>query len=227
MLNTSYVATQKDLFYKTNYVDIFSNSQNQLDNIPFVESTIDTSFENFIQCDIIYEQIQLTIIKNKIKLSKQLETAVTEALTKDNPYQELEEIFKEYGQVFCLSFALGERLSKLNGFSYVEQENLTKIISNGFKEITNCQNVLDEWKNLFSQFNMDSTKFTNGNSTVDINDINDIDLCLRTCSENPNSWKVINRLQLVPMYKLLNDDHQKEIEILLSNEEKNFDEWCF
>ncbi|CAG8642656.1 21367_t:CDS:2 [Dentiscutata erythropus] len=222
MLNISYVATQKDLFHKTNYADIFSNSQSLLDSIPFVNFPIDTSPVNVIQCDIIYQQIQLTIIENEIKISNQLETAVTEALKTDNPYQEFEEIFKEYGQVFCLSFVMGERLSKLSGFSYIEQENLAKIISNEFKEITNCQNVFNEWKNFLSRFNMDSTRFDlpNGNSTVDINDINDIDLRLRTVPENPNSWKVINRLQLIPMYKLLNDDLQKEIEILLSNEEK-------
>ncbi|CAG8525638.1 33612_t:CDS:2, partial [Gigaspora margarita] len=222
MLNISHVATQKDLFYKTNYVDVFSNSQNLLDDIPFVDSGIDTSPVNVIQCDIIYQQIQLTFIKEKIRLSNQLETAVIETLKKDNPYLKLEEIFKEYGQVFCLSFVMGERLNKLSGFSYIDQVNLTKIISNGYKEMKSCQTVFDEWRNLLSQLNMDSTKFDlpNGNLTININDIDGFDPHLSTSPENPQSWKVINRSQLIPTYKLLNNVLQKEIELLLSNEER-------
>ncbi|CAG8849600.1 6104_t:CDS:1, partial [Racocetra persica] len=155
MLNISFVATQKDLIYKTNYIDIL-RTPNLLDNIPFVGSTIDTSPINAIHCDIIYEQILLTITKDKIRISKQFEAAITGAIKKENPYNDLEEIFKEYGQVFCLEFIMGERITKLNGFSHFKQEDLTKIVSNGFKELTDCHEILAEWKNLLNQHKMDS-----------------------------------------------------------------------
>ncbi|CAG8728964.1 3157_t:CDS:2, partial [Racocetra fulgida] len=140
-----------------------------------------------------------------------------------NPYNDLEEIFKEYGQVFCLEFIMGERITKLNGFSHFKQEDLTKIVSNGFKELKDCHEILAEWKTLLNQHQMDSERFylSNSNSTININNINDIDLCLSTVvPKNQNSWKIINRLQLIPLYKLLKDDFQKEIEILLSDEER-------
>ncbi|CAG8626210.1 7919_t:CDS:1, partial [Racocetra fulgida] len=222
MLSISYVATQKDLLYRMNYIDIFNSSQSLLDSIPFVDLTIDVLPINVIHCDIMYEQILLTIPKDGIRLSKQFEDAIKNALKEESPYQYLEEIFKEYGQVFCLNLAVGERLSNLNEFTHLEQESLTKITSNGFEKITNCHKVLDEWKNFLNQHKMDSTKFylSNGNSTVKINNINDIDLYLNTISEKPDSWKIINRMQFIPLYKLLKDGLQKEIESLLSNEER-------
>ncbi|CAG8472020.1 7659_t:CDS:10 [Cetraspora pellucida] len=222
MLSISYVAAQKDLFYKTNYIDIFNNSQSLLDSIPFVDLTIDASHINVINCDIIYEQILLTIAKNAIRPSRQFEAAITKALKEESPYHYLEEIFKEYGQIFCLKFAIGGRLIKLTEFTHFKQECLTKITNNGFEEITNCHKILDEWKNFLDQQQMDSTGFylPNANSTVNINNINDIDLCLNTISENPNSWCIINLQQFLPLYKLLKDDLRNEIELLLSNEER-------
>ncbi|CAG8664602.1 3745_t:CDS:2, partial [Cetraspora pellucida] len=230
MLSISYVATQKDLFYKTNCIDILSTSPNLLDSIPFVDPTINTSLINTIFCDVIYEQILLTITKDKIRLSKQLEAAITRAVKKENPYNDLEEIFKEYGQVFCLKFMIGERITKATGFSHFKQEDLAKIVSNGFKELTNCHEILAEWKKLLNQHKMDSARFYSSNSDkiVNLNNIIDIDLYLSNVPKNSNSWKVINRLEIIPLYKLIKDDNfQKEIEILLSDKEQALADGCF
>ncbi|CAG8716178.1 22230_t:CDS:2, partial [Racocetra persica] len=222
MLSISYAATQKDSFYTMSYIDTFKSSQILLDSIPFVDLTINVLPINVIHCDIMYEQILFTIPKDEIRPSKQFEDAIKNALQEESPYHYLEKIFKEYGQVFCLNFAVGERLSNLNKFTHLEQESLTKITSNGFEKITNCYKILDEWKNFLNQHKMDSAKFylSNGNSTVSMNNINDIDLYLNNISEKPDSWKIINRMQFIPLYKLLKEDLQNEIEILLSNEER-------
>ncbi|CAG8832490.1 19649_t:CDS:2 [Gigaspora margarita] len=204
------------LTMEPSYELIGSTKMNLLDNIPFVNSAFDVSPINAVQCNIICKKVQVTFVEDTIKLSEQFEAAIGKALEKENPYEDLETAFIEYGHVFCLNFVMGERLTKLNG---LEQEILK--VPNRFEDITSCHDIFKEWKNFLNEHDKDSSSFyLSGDSHINIDDINDIDHQLNAVTENPNLWKVIDRLQFIPLYKLLKYDLQKEIEILLCNKER-------
>ncbi|KAF0559889.1 hsp70 family protein [Gigaspora margarita] len=194
MLNISHIKTQKDLFYVTNHINIFDNSRNLLDNIPFVNSAFDASPINAVQCNVICKKVLVTFDEDTIKPSVQFEAAIEKALEKENPYEDLETVFIEYGHVFCLIL---------------------------FEDIASCHDIFKVWKDFLNEHHKDSSSFyLSGDSPINIDDINDIDQQLNAVTENQNLWKVIDRLQMIPLYKLLKYDLQEEIEILFSNKER-------
>ncbi|RIB21575.1 hypothetical protein C2G38_2176247 [Gigaspora rosea] len=223
--NISHLSTQKELFYITRRIDIFNNKFNLLDKMPFV-TVKNNSQINSLHCGIICEKIEM-YIKDVIKPSQQLEIEVEKALENNNPYKELEKVFAKYEHVFCIKFSMGGILTKLNEFPLTESE-IKNVSNNKFDDIESHQETLNAWLNLLDQFKMDKNMYIIEKSLSNVrNDYNtivvsndNIDNWAKSVSKNLDAWQVVNLQQFIPLYKLFNNSLQKEIDFLLSNENR-------
>ncbi|KAF0344511.1 chitin synthase regulatory factor chr2 [Gigaspora margarita] len=224
-LNISHLSTQKELFYINSRIDIFNNKFNLLDKMPFVTVNHNSQI-NSLHCDIICEKIEMDI-KDVINPSQQLEIEVEEALEKNNPYKELEKVFAKYGHVFCIKFSMGGILTKLNEFPLTESE-IKNVSNNKFEDFESHQETLNAWINLLDQFKMDKNMYILEKSLSHVrNDYNAIVVSNdnivdweKSVSKNLDTWQVVNRQLFIPLYKLFNNSLQKEIDFLLSNENR-------
>ncbi|CAG8699352.1 4322_t:CDS:2, partial [Gigaspora rosea] len=206
-------------------IDIFNNKFNLLDKMPFV-TVKNNSQINSLHCGIICEKIEM-YIKDVIKPSQQLEIEVEKALENNNPYKELEKVFAKYEHVFCIKFSMGGILTKLNEFPLTESE-IKNVSNNKFDDIESHQETLNAWLNLLDQFKMDKNMYIIEKSLSNVrNDYNtivvsndNIDNWAKSVSKNLDAWQVVNLQQFIPLYKLFNNSLQKEIDFLLSNENR-------
>ncbi|CAH1765358.1 22259_t:CDS:2, partial [Entrophospora sp. SA101] len=188
-----------------------------------VEDSWNLKFKQTIHYEISSQQIEL-IFENFIPSNK-LTKAVQKALNTENPYHELEIIFSKYGHLLCKKIILGGKLSRsqhldLNENLFTERKIEKKIDPLSINNNKELDEILIEWDEIHGKinddFNFDNKIFFNINGFATKR--NSVIEWIKIMPENLKIWDVIYYADLIPLYKILEESLQKEIELLFKNQ---------
>ncbi|CAG8601574.1 29730_t:CDS:2 [Gigaspora margarita] len=215
LLQIFYIKNQMDLFMNVNRMDIDEKQGFQIN--PFVLLDLTNSKSDAVACKIIQKQLKIQICteNDKIKVSNQFKNDIEKALESINPYSKLATIFDKYGHYFCKNYILGNSLESMC-YSYSELPTEIFINFQRSKVSNERDNLIKEWKNFQSKFEVNA--FSDDHSVVKPEKVE------KWLNENnsiyPETWHVVNRSELIPMWKLLNSNIQKQISELIKKEER-------
>ncbi|CAG8474712.1 3976_t:CDS:2, partial [Cetraspora pellucida] len=213
---------------ESTYLRIF-HVKNQMDLSPWTDESaisqitplISTVFQDSkikaIACNVIQEQleIQIDINENEVKISNQLRDDIMKALGRNKPYKELMNVFKEYGYLFCKAYIFGNSLESI---SYPGMSTETKQEHKTFKRhgLTEEQeDFITTWKDFQSKFKVKS--FLYDHSVVEPEEM---DKWLNSDnSEYPETWHIVKRSELIPIWELLDSNIQEKIRKLFENKQ--------
>ncbi|CAI2181887.1 15034_t:CDS:10, partial [Funneliformis geosporum] len=214
-MKISHSIIQKELLYSKLYID-YSHKKINLEEIPFI-SPFNTMIANVTQCIIFQEEVIVTIFsetsqeKQTIKPSQQLVNDINEALNNINPYKSLTKVFSEYGHLVCAEITMGERLVITNQFVTQKEFCQKWIVSR------DCAKTM--LVKLLGKFNIDVPNHLIAHDHS-VN-LDEIETWLNGISTKPNLWSLANQPELIPLYKILDDDNVKrQIDNLLENKQK-------
>ncbi|CAG8485705.1 21176_t:CDS:2 [Cetraspora pellucida] len=214
-LKMFHIKNQIELLMNINRIDI--NEKQVFEINPFALLDLSDKEVDAIACNIIQEQlkIQINTEKNKFKVSNQFKNVIKKALKSKKPYTELINIFNKYGHYFCKNYILGKCLESVC-YSYPElPTELLKIFQKP-KELKERDELIEIWKIFQSKFNVNA--FSGDRSVVKSDNIE------RWLNENnstyPETWYVVNRSKLIPIWELLDSNIQEQIRELIKNEER-------
>ncbi|KAF0530132.1 kinase-like protein [Gigaspora margarita] len=214
-LKIFHIKSSIDLLMNVNKIDVKEKQDFQIN--PFNSVDQSKSKVDAIACNIIQEQlkIQIRTDKNKIKVSNQFKEDIEKALESNNPYSNLTNIFDKYGHYFCKNYILGNSLESMC-YSYSDLPTERFIHFQRSKVSKELDNLIKEWKNFQSKFEVNS--FSDDRSIVKSEKVE------KWLDENnlayPEAWYVVNRTDLIPIWKLLDSNIQERINELIKDEER-------
>ncbi|CAG8682158.1 9518_t:CDS:2, partial [Dentiscutata heterogama] len=147
-----------------------------------------------------------------------LSNDVNNALTQNNPYKALHEVFNEFGHVICIDMTIGGKLSRIHSYPYIENDRRnSKRPEKTFRWETNekCIEILNELEKSNESF--DLTYFFNADGQIIPVNKNDIESWIENNSKNVTKWQIIKRKTFIPMYQILDNNIQEQIEGLIKN----------
>ncbi|CAG8735454.1 22196_t:CDS:10, partial [Gigaspora margarita] len=215
LLRISHVKNQMDLPPWTDKSDDNEKAISQI--MPFISTDPQDSKIKAIACNIIQEQLklQININENEVKISDQLKEDITKALSSNQPFIALTNVFKKYGYLFCKSYTFGNSLESI---SYSRMSTETKQESKSFKRpgLPNEQtDLITAWKNFQTKFNVKS--FSDDHTIVKPEEIG---IWLNNNnSEYAEAWHVVNRSRLITIWELLDSNIQEQIRKLFNTEQ--------
>ncbi|CAG8674883.1 7908_t:CDS:2 [Gigaspora margarita] len=214
-LKIFHIKSPIDLLMNINKVEIKEKQDFQINPFNSVDSS--KSKVDAIACNIIQEQlkIQIRTEKNRIKVSDQFKEDIEKALESNNPYSNLTNIFDKYGYYFCKNHILGNSLESMC-YSYSELATEMFINFQRSKVPKEQDNLIKKWENFQSKFKVNA--FSDDRSIVEPDKVEN------WLKENnltyPEAWHVVNRTELIPIWKLLDSNIQERINELIKDEER-------
>ncbi|CAG8482224.1 7243_t:CDS:2 [Dentiscutata heterogama] len=163
---------------------------------------------------ILCPEAEMVFENENIKPSEKFEISVKEALNHYNPYHKLIEIFENYGYFFPKRIVFGYKLYRMCHLimkNDLPKQN-TKWIN--FNNSIEYNKILNEWESLIksgSDFDTSYLASIDGNYIL----INNIKEWMSLLKSDPDSSRIINWKELYPLYKILNEHQQTEIEFIL------------
>ncbi|RIB24330.1 hypothetical protein C2G38_2168885 [Gigaspora rosea] len=202
---------RKDSFLLENHIELSATTK-------FAENPLDDeSPVNNIYLEIQYSQFEMIIEKETINPSKALIDKVTEALSHNNPYHELVEVFRSYGYFIPKKVFLGSKLYRMTCL-ITNEKSLEPIIKttewteNFTKDI--YDDILSQWENLIKSHCIDETYLVSINGNIIMKD--DIEKWIRSCSRSYcNSLKPISWCELYPLYEIFENDLRQKVKSVL------------
>ncbi|CAG8788639.1 23063_t:CDS:2, partial [Gigaspora margarita] len=169
---------------------------------------IDSKYYDWIfEAEMVFED-------EEIKPSMTFESSVKEALNHYNPYRKLIEIFENYGYFFPRKITFGHKLYRI--CNLIVKNNLPKQYTRwiDFNDSIEYNKILRDWDSLVR---LESDFDTSYLASIDGDDIliDDIQEWLSLLKHDPDSSQVINWKELYPLYKILDEYQQAEIEFIL------------
>ncbi|CAG8663261.1 12060_t:CDS:2 [Cetraspora pellucida] len=222
--NNSYMhlrqpSNKKEAFTLTNRIE-FNNDTNFL----FLAKKLANEnphpiFDNLqaseIHCLIISENVKLCINLDKIVPSKALMKEVNDAINNDFPFYELNRVFNKFGHIWPQKIILGWILSRTCDHTTSDELINDKFSLDINKKSEIQQIILDKlskWSNSIK--NLDTSFFLDSNGEI-VNS-HEIYEKLRNLNEVKN-LNIVKFEDLVPLYKILPESIQKDIENITSD----------
>ncbi|KAF0561624.1 hsp70 family protein [Gigaspora margarita] len=177
----------------------------------------DGSSVNDIYLEIQYSQTEIIIERETIKPSKALIDKVTEALSNNNPYHELVEVFRSYGYFVPKEVFFGNKLYRMtcliaNEKSLEPTIKTTEWTKNFTKDI--YDDILSQWETLIKPHSIDETYLVSINGNIIMKD--DIEKWVKSCSRSYcNSLKPISWCELYPLYEIFEKDLRQKVKSVL------------
>ncbi|CAG8462414.1 19238_t:CDS:2 [Gigaspora rosea] len=204
-----------DLLMNFNKIDVKEKQDFQIN--PFISIDPSKSKVDAIACNIIQDQLKIQIHteKNKIKVSNQYKVDIEKVFESNNPYSSLINIFDKYGHYFCKNYIIGNSLESMC-YSYSELPVEMFINFQRSKVPKGLDKLIKEWKIFQSEFEVNA--FSNDRSIVKPEKVE------KWFDENnstyPEAWYVVNRTELIPIWKLLDSNIKERINELIKDEER-------
>ncbi|CAG8580985.1 24496_t:CDS:2, partial [Racocetra persica] len=204
---------KKELFLLNNCIDIssFQSLPQKLVNIMIQSKNFNyNSFFNNLYFQADFPLIELNFERDTIKLTKEIKTAVDNALNNERPYQELIKVFNTFGYLLSLKVILGQKLYR----SCILQKRLDLVDEQiEFKE--NYSSELDKlfilWKD---QYGFDEKYLMSINGKVVRK--NDIEKWLNEhLRQDFKLLRIIDQSELVPLYELFEEPIRGNIKSIL------------
>ncbi|KAF0501370.1 kinase-like protein [Gigaspora margarita] len=219
-------SSKKEAFALKNLIKI-DNSK-----IPFLSKmltndSIHPIFDNQpsseIQCSIISEKIELTINNDMIKPSENLTKAVDAAINSNFPFNNLKCVFDKFGQFWPQKIILGWAVSKTCS-AVSKNERINDRISLNVKDKhVKIMEKLEEWSRSIE--NLETSFFLNYNGKVlkphDIYENitwDQSELDFNQYHERYSQLQIVRREDLIPLYKILSQPLQNDIEKITSDQ---------
>ncbi|CAB5369944.1 unnamed protein product [Rhizophagus irregularis] len=181
---------------------IFNNifSMKDLNSFPFIKSN-NKSYGDHIHVLFKYEQYEIRLSKDNIKPTKEFEQIIENALNNMKPLEALQDVFDEYGHLFPQRIILGRTLRNI----------LPKTSSVDMFDNINLKSPIFE---LLDNLNI-SYLLTREGEVVEKNS-------LTNWIQNTNNLEIIELDDIIPFYKILEQQQQRKIDSLLkkSNDRK-------
>ncbi|CAG8762016.1 42_t:CDS:2, partial [Racocetra fulgida] len=136
---------------------------------------------------------------------------IEKALGSNKPYTGLTDIFNKYGHYFCKNYIFGKCLESMC-YSYSELPKDVFINFQQSKASKELDYLIGTWKKFQSEFNVNA--FSGDRSIVKPDSIE------KWLNETnyPETWYVVNRSKLIPIWELLDSNIQEQISELTKNE---------
>ncbi|CAG8835420.1 15969_t:CDS:2, partial [Gigaspora margarita] len=175
-------------------------------SIPFVDMV--SSEVNDINYFFVRHEVFKISLESCIKPRPEFEQAVEVALNSIKPYHALQELFNEFGHLLPLTVTLGRQLRKISQKLKDSTNHIPFEIS--FKSLS--QHDIDE---AFKQINMNFEYLTE--SKGNIRKQGQIYDWLTEYKNDDNLLEIIRMDQVFPLYKILDNELQHRIDIILEN----------
>ncbi|CAG8769674.1 43726_t:CDS:2, partial [Gigaspora margarita] len=191
----------------------------KLREIPFIDNHTLEHFRDLhnklsktVYCQIIFNAIKISF-KSIIKPSEQLSNAVDEALRSDEPFKNLCELFNNtYGLLIPETLILGRKLTGTYDSCNIPNNTIKKQGDDFENFSTQAIKMLIDWDK--KNQDIDTTFFIDDNKIIKRDEIEE---WRKIQSNNPNNWKVIFYDDWIPIYKILSESQQNDIESILSD----------
>ncbi|CAG8761112.1 9063_t:CDS:2, partial [Racocetra fulgida] len=230
-LRIFHIKNKFDLLLNDNKID--DKEKSKLENNPFGLANFSDSTVNVIAYNIFQKQLKIQIDTDRIKVSTKFENKIEEALNSNKPYTELLTVFNKYGHYFYKDYYLVEQISedilpqkKPKLTKFIKKLNVRRLSSPNINTQIEVGQMSEDILPQKSQKHI--TKFINAckklnvRSLLSSDDHNNIELGDITKwlkkSKSPDNWHVVNRSELIPIWKLLKPSIQMKIDKLLNKD---------
>jgi len=183
--------------------DLISNNIFSIKNIktfPFIriDNFSDKDY-NYIYLIVKCEQYEILISKDCIKASEELNNAIEKALNNMKPFNALQEVFNEYGQLLSLRIILEKSLKNI----------LTTTFFGTFEQINLKLPIFESLQLYLNRLNI-SYLLTQKGEIIGKNDI-------LNWIQNTNDLEIIEYDEVISLYDILELEQKRKIDIVLNN----------
>ncbi|CAB4485949.1 hypothetical protein RhiirA5_418921 [Rhizophagus irregularis] len=177
---------------------LISNDVFSLDSLSFLShiKSNNECYGNYLHILIKCEQYEILLNKDNVRPTKEFEHIIEEALNSMMPLKVLQDIFNKYGHLFPQRIILGRSLKNI----------LPTLSSSKFETIVSDPK---SFKLHIDELNISYFLTPNG-KIIEIND-------LLNWIQNPSNLEIIEFDNIIPLYKILEEQQQKKIDDLLQN----------
>ncbi|CAG8721945.1 8119_t:CDS:2 [Dentiscutata erythropus] len=204
---------RKELFLLKNHIDIISFQllPQKLIQIMLKPNVFDddSSFDH-VHFEVHYPKVELSLVKETIKPTKEIKIAVDDALNSNKPYRELIKIFDTFGFLISQKLMLGQKLYRtFYGASYSQQLKTKKIFFQNY--LLNLNDLFVLWDNQY-RFDEIYLMTTDGKSI----EKNNIEKWSNDHSKQDfKLLHIINRSEFIPIYEIFEKSISHKIKTIL------------
>ncbi|CAB4412814.1 unnamed protein product [Rhizophagus irregularis] len=183
-------------------------SNKNIESFPFLfVKPDDFSNENNINLVVKCEKYEVLISKDNIKPSKEFKNAIEEAINSMKPFNELQNVFNEYGQVFPIKIKLGKSF---------KSQIVTTTLFDDFEKIK-LKLPIKSLENYSKNLNI--SYFV----TQDENIIQEGDLVkmIKNINTEEDELEIIELDEIISLYDILGLEQKRKIDIVLNNNNRD------